>query len=261
MRTLGTTGRPVLLLHGLVASSVFWGGAYDRLASPGRLVVPDLLGFGASDRPSGGYGPDEHASAVVECLDELGVREPATVGAHSLGCLVALRLAALHPDRVASVVGFGPPLYRDRATATAHITSSGPMARLFALPGPVAELACDWVCGHRRLAARLAVLTHPGLPAPVAADAVQHSWASYSETVNRVILGARPEEWLEDVRAPVRLVAGDRDPVVDPGFIVHLARDRPGLSSSTWVGDHHLPLVQPERCAATIGEETNRAPA
>ena len=115
----------------------------------------------------------------------LGIDEPVTIGAHSLGCLVALRVASVHPARVAGIVGFGPPLYQDRAAATARIASSGPMARLFALPGPVAELACGWICDHRRIAARLAVLTHPRLPAPLAANAVEHNWASYSGTLTR----------------------------------------------------------------------------
>ena len=56
VRVLGDTGPPIVLLHGLVASGVFWGGAYDRLADHHRLVVPDLLGFGRSPRPASGYG-------------------------------------------------------------------------------------------------------------------------------------------------------------------------------------------------------------
>ena len=49
-------GTPIVLLHGLGASGVYWGSAYDRLGDGHRLVVPDLLGFGASPRPPAGYG-------------------------------------------------------------------------------------------------------------------------------------------------------------------------------------------------------------
>ena len=58
-RVIGA-GTPIVLLHGLGASGDYWGSVYDRLGDGHRLVVPDLLGFGASPRPSAGYGPDEH---------------------------------------------------------------------------------------------------------------------------------------------------------------------------------------------------------
>src|ERR1700730_5572678 len=86
----GDAGSPVALLHGLVASGMYWGGAYDTLARQHRLVVLDLLGFGRSPRPPSGYGPDDHVRALLTCLDELEVSEPATVGAHSLGSLIAI---------------------------------------------------------------------------------------------------------------------------------------------------------------------------
>jgi len=253
VRTLGDTGAPVLLLHGLMASGIYWGGAYDRLAERHRLVVPDLLGFGGSDRPESGYGPDDHVEAVIECLDALGIHGPVTIGAHSLGCLVGLRMAVTHPERVTGLVGFGPPLYADPSDARARIGASGPMARLFSLPGPVAALGCRWVCAHHRLAARVAVLTHPRLPAPVAADAVEHNWASYSQTLNEVILDTRAVEWLDDIDVPVQFVAGNRDPVVNRRFLLQLERAT-GATVGIWPGRHDLPLAESHHCATTIAK-------
>lgn len=250
---LGDTGSPVLLLHGLVASGVFWGAAYDGLAEHHRLVVPDLLGFGHSDRPDHGYGPDDHVDALIGCLDALGIDEPVTIGAHSLGCLIALRMACSHPRRVAGVVGFGPPLYADRAGARARIGASGPMARLFALPGPMAELSCRWVCNHHDIATWLAMLTHPRMPAAVAGDALEHNWTSYSQTLTKVILDAEGAEWLAAIHTPVQFVAGDRDRVVDRGFLVHL-RATHRVAVQIWPGRHDLPLVQPGRCATTVAD-------
>ena len=251
-RVLGDTGSPVVLLHGLVASGLYWGAAYDRLADEHRLVVPDLLGFGRSPRPASGYGPDDHADAVRSCLDDLGITEPAVIGAHSLGGLVALRLAATNPDRVAGVVAFGPPLYPDEAAARAHVASTGPMGRLLILPGPAAEAACRWMCNHRTIAARVAGLMHPGLPTPIAADATQHTWTSYSQTLERVILLAQASNWLDDVQCPVRLIAGEQDPVVDHAFLRRLATDHANLDVVVRPGRHDLPLTQPTTCAASI---------
>lgn len=253
VRTLGDAGSPVLLLHGLMASGVFWGATYDSLAAEHRLIVPDLLGFGGSARPATGYGPDDHVRALLDCLDVLGVGEPVTIGAHSLGCLVALRMAATHPHRVSGVVGFGPPIYRDAAEAGSRIGSSGPMARLFALPGPLARRACAWLCRHHRIATALAVLTHPRLPTAIAADAVEHSWTSYSQTMTRVILADGARRWVERVDVPIELVAGDRDPVVDRGFLTSWGATA-GIDVRVWPGRHDLPLVDARRCAAAIAD-------
>lgn len=252
-RVRGDRGDPVVLLHGLVASGLYWGATYDRLGSDRRLVVPDLLGFGRSPRPPSGYGPDDHVHALVTCLDELGVTEPATIGAHSLGSLIAIRLAATLPDRVANIVVFGPPLYSDPVSALRHVGGTSAMGRLFILPGRTAEVACRWVCEHRDMAACLAVLTHPGLPAAIAADGVQHTWESYSETLERVILTAEPGAWLSEVACPVTVVVGDSDRVVDHDHLSQLAARHPHLSVETWEGlGHDVPLALPQRCLEMI---------
>jgi pimeloyl-ACP methyl ester carboxylesterase len=251
VRVLGE-GAPVVLLHGLVGSGRFWDGSYDRLARRRCLVVPDLLGFGRSDRPGHGYGPDDHADAVAAALDALDVREPAVVVGHSLGCVIALRLAAIDPDRVERVVGFGPPLYPDAAAARARLGASGPMAKLFVLPGPAAERACRWVCDHRSVSAAVAQWTHPSLPPVLAADGVEHTWQSYSETMERCLLTGQPSTWVGLLSASVRLVAGADDRVVDAGFVSRLAERHAGVSFESWPGDHRLPLTHPEACRSAI---------
>src|SRR5207244_6058182 len=70
-------GPPVVLLHGLAGSHRFWRPVARGLASRYRVIVPDLLGFGASPRPPGGYGPDDHVAAVAECAVRAGLSGPA----------------------------------------------------------------------------------------------------------------------------------------------------------------------------------------
>lgn len=251
VRVLGDAGPPILLLHGLIGSGRYWGGAYDHLTRTHRLIVPDLLGFGRSPHPATGYGPDDHVAAVIGCLDALGVDEPVVIGAHSLGSIVALRLAATFPDRVSAVVGFGPPMYPDLATAQRLVARTGAMARLL-VGSPFAHTACRWVCDHRALAARVAVWSHPHLPAPLAADGVLHTWASYSETLKHVILAADADSWLDDIDLPVRLIAGRADPVVDLAFLTTLATRHRHVDVDVWPGGHDLPLSHPERCAVRI---------
>lgn len=245
-RTLGS-GPPVVLLHGLIGSSRYWHESYDQLAAAHHLVVPDLLGFGRSPKPAGGYTPDDHVDALVVLLDEVRAAGPAVIGAHSAGSIVALRLAFRFPERVRSVVAFGPPLYPDAATARAHLAAMGPMAKLFALPGPIAAAACGWVCAHRPLAARLAVLTHPNFPAQIAADSVAHTWASYTGTLTDVVLAAEASSWLPGVAAAVTVVAGDQDKVVDHRHLERLTASS-GSRYLAWAGDHHLPLRRSQSC-------------
>jgi pimeloyl-ACP methyl ester carboxylesterase len=252
-----------VLLHGLPSSGRFWGADYDALAKNARLVVPDLLGFGRSPRPTGGYGPNDHADAVAATLRGLGTHDgPALVVGHSVGALVALRLAARHPSLVAGIVGFGAPIYRDYAAARGYLAHLGPMARLFGLDTRWAELACTWLCQrHRRTAARLAARLRPDLPKALAADAVEHSWESFSETLARVVLTAEAPSWLDQIDVPVHLIVGGQDPLVDIPFLDELARGHPRLQLSVWPGaGHDVPLTDPTACRAAIQHDLAARP-
>ncbi len=257
VRVLGQ-GPPTLLLHGLLGSNRYWGGAFDRLADRGQLLAPDLLGFGASPRPLSGYGPDEHGRALIGSLRELHVSERPLVVGHSLGALLAIWMACNHPDQVRGVVAFGPPLFRDPQHARRQFAQLSALERLFGLENRattwVAKTACrNLCCARPRLAARLFSMIRPDLPYPLAKDATRHSWISYSETVRRVILAAEGAKWLASARRPVLIVAGTRDRYLDLGFLSELADRHPHVHLRLWAGEgHDLPLTQPERCLSVI---------
>ncbi len=255
VRTLGTSGRPFLLLHGLGGSSRYWSAAYDGLTAAGRIVAPDLLGFGRSQRPTTGYTADDHADAIAGCLDELGIVEPAIVGAHSLGCLVGLALAARHPGRVAAIVGAGPPLYADRVSARSGISQLGWLERQFASGNRRAHWACRWTCGHPRSAARLARLARPSIPTPILLDGLEHSWDSYSQTLDHLLLAAQGDGWLATVTVPVHLLVGDHDRVPDLAHLRELAGRYPGVRVTIVSGaDHDLPLTHPATMISALEE-------
>jgi haloalkane dehalogenase len=100
-------GEPVLLLHGEPTWSYLYRAVIPVLADAGvRVIAPDLIGFGRSDKP---VEIDDHSFARhVEwvrsfALDALGLHGLTVVG-HDWGGLIGLRLATENPDRVARFV-------------------------------------------------------------------------------------------------------------------------------------------------------------
>jgi pimeloyl-ACP methyl ester carboxylesterase len=247
-------GPPVVLLHGLAGSHRFWRPVARRLARGHRVIVPDLLGFGASPRPPGGYGPDDHVAAVAECALRAGLSGPALVAGHSAGAVIALRLAVLRPDLVAAVACFGPPIYPTRADGRRRLRRIGLLARLVGVDSRLAEAACQFACQrHTAAAARVFSAVRRDLPPEVAADAVHHSWASYSETLNKVVLAAESDSWLASVDVPILLITGRQDRVVDIGHLAELERMHPHVSVEVWGrAGHTIPLTHPRACAAAI---------
>jgi pimeloyl-ACP methyl ester carboxylesterase len=99
----------VLLVHGFGTSSFVWRAVAPTLAESGMTAYAvDLLGYGESDRPR---DADVGIAAQAEYLDRLmtALRIPkATVVGVDLGGSVALRLSAIHPDRVARLILVSP---------------------------------------------------------------------------------------------------------------------------------------------------------
>ena len=96
--------RRCVLLHGFPLSSHLWRGLIPTLASRHRVIAPDLLGFGASEKPRG-VAIDIRAQTtyVGELLDHLGLDRVAPIG-HSTGGGIAQLLAASRPDVSALVL-------------------------------------------------------------------------------------------------------------------------------------------------------------
>ena len=101
---------PVLLLHGSgpgVTAYANWRLTIPELSTRLRVVAPDLVGFGFTERPVGvRYDMDTWVGQVVGLLDALGLERASVVG-NSFGGALALRLAARHPDRVERLVLMG----------------------------------------------------------------------------------------------------------------------------------------------------------
>jgi len=98
-------GSPVVLLHGGLANSNYWGNQVPALAATHQVIVIDSRGHGRSTRSAAPYGYELMASDVLGVMDKLGVKQAAIVG-WSDGAIIGLSLALHHPDRVSRLFAF-----------------------------------------------------------------------------------------------------------------------------------------------------------
>ncbi len=102
------TGRPLLLLHGMVGSARNWRQNISFLSRDSSVYAVDLFNMGESERVPGlDAGLEATADRLAACMDALGLSE-ADVAGHSHGGAVAMMLAARHPHCVGRLILFAP---------------------------------------------------------------------------------------------------------------------------------------------------------
>lgn len=103
----------IVLIHGLASRSEIWQPLIKILdQSKYRVRSYDLLGFGLSPKPGFmKYSTKEHAKAIIHTLDKEELkREKFIFIGHSMGCIIATRLAYKRPGRVQRLILYKPPL-------------------------------------------------------------------------------------------------------------------------------------------------------
>lgn len=105
-------GEPVLLMHGIGRSLEDWSQTVLPLAERYRVYVPDLIGFGLSDKPNVPYSLAGLARFVHHYLMAVGEARPVTLVGNSLGGAVAQQFAVMYPEQTKRLVlvnsaGFG----------------------------------------------------------------------------------------------------------------------------------------------------------
>jgi len=105
-------GDPVVLLHGWPGDHTDYDALVPLLEPHAAVVVPDLRGFGGSDKhpepPAEAYSAAAQARGVLGLLDELGLERPVLAG-YDIGSRIAQAVARTAPDRVKALV-VAPPL-------------------------------------------------------------------------------------------------------------------------------------------------------
>lgn len=103
-------GFPLLMIHGSgpgVSAWANWRLVMPELARQSRVIAPDMVGFGFTERPAGQtYDMDAWVEQAVGLLDALGIERADLVG-NSFGGALALALTIRHPQRVRRLVLMG----------------------------------------------------------------------------------------------------------------------------------------------------------
>ncbi len=97
------SGSAVVLIHGYTQTGHMWTPAAVELAKTHTVIVPDLRGAGASDKPAGGYEKKILAQDIHALLAALGHRDAVVVG-HDIGLMVAYAYAAQYPKETRKLV-------------------------------------------------------------------------------------------------------------------------------------------------------------
>ena len=209
----GDRDRPVLfVLHGLTDSGPCWADLVQRLGSSYRIVAPDALGHGASDRFTAeqlrSKDPVEHMyAAALAVLREVAPTGGALVMGHSMGGGTAAALAVRAPDLVRAVV-LEDPAWLDESPVgdTDESTRQRVADANFATADPVAAIA---QCRRE----------HPAWP-----DSELVPWAAAKADVDRAFLRTGKASldipWRETaaaIRRPTLLVTGDHEVILHAG--------------------------------------------
>jgi pimeloyl-ACP methyl ester carboxylesterase len=236
-RTFGEGPLNVLLVHGWMVSGAVYNDLLDALDTSGlRLIVPDLRGTGASDKPGSGYSLERHAKDMLAAADAAGAQSFVVVG-HSMGGQIAQWIAASQPDRVrglmllCSVPAAGMALPDDAR----GLFRGSPGSR--EMQGIILGLACKQLSD----ASRERLLD----------DAAQVSAAAIQEGFDAWTAGGFADR-LSAVRAPALVVATD-DPFLPPDFLrqstVALIK---GSRLAVLPGPGHYPQVERPRETAAL---------
>jgi haloalkane dehalogenase len=222
-------GSPVLMLHGEPTWSYLWRKVAPPVLEAGhRVILPDLPGFGRSDKPmdEDWYSYDRHVAALTALIEDLDLRD-ATFVLHDWGGPIGLRVAVEQPERVARLV------LMDTGVFTGEQEMSEAWHRFAAFVDREDELPVGFIV-------RRGCATDPGDAVAAAYDAPFPSEASKA--------GARA--------FPAILPLSPSDPGAKAGRrVLDALREDTRPTLMLWgADDHPLPVAAGERFAAALGQ-------
>ncbi|MFI5936435.1 alpha/beta fold hydrolase [Actinoplanes sp. NPDC051494] len=210
VRANPVAGMPVVLLHGLAVSHRYLMPTAHALADRHPVLVPDLPGFGFSDRPRRAYDVRQHAALVAAWLDTHGLAGICLLG-HSFGAEIAAAVARARPELVAALVLACPtadPAARTRLGLIGRGARDLPAEPFWQVPVIARDV---WQARPWRVLATVGHSAHNGI-----------------------------EDDLAWVSAPTLVLGGERDPVAPLRWRSRLAQLSGGVSVTVPGAPHNV---------------------
>lgn len=215
-------GKPIVLLHGMPTSSWLYRHVIPRLAEDGfRVIAPDMIGFGASSKPSDAshYQFATQAERLRALMSSLGIASWTQV-VHDLGGPWTWELADRHPDALAGLVVMNTTAYRDGFAPPAMMKMAAG-----AMGGFMAFMMRNGVTGPGQIASLFKqMMAHPEKVTP---EMIRGYALPMSEGTTHALLAfARGFDWwfeqftryqmaLRRLDIPAGTIWGKRDKVLD----------------------------------------------
>ena len=240
-------GPDVLFLHGFPTSSFLWRNLAPGVWMNGmRAVVPDLLGYGASEKPEPvALHPRAQAGYVREALFQLGVDRCAVVG-HDVGGAVAQLLALDQGGAEALVLLDAAAFDAWPIEGVRMLQEATPQQQTASFAAEVIDLAIELGVSHRQ---RLTEEVRAAYRAPFAGDDGARAFFRAARGIDGVGLTGREAD-LEALAAPALLVWGEDDPYIGVEVGERLQAAMPMASLAVLPGCSHL---LPEDAPETVG--------
>jgi NADP-dependent 3-hydroxy acid dehydrogenase YdfG/pimeloyl-ACP methyl ester carboxylesterase len=220
---VGPDSLPLVLVHGVGVASRYFVPTAERLARHYRVYVPDLPGFGASDKPPRALGLVELADVLDHWMHAVGLDRGIILG-NSVGCQIVAHLAVRHPMRAERLILVGPTM--DPAARTA------------------VRVIGRWLRNNRR--ERVSQI--PISLSDYAAAGVGRVWRTF-----RYALRDRLEEQLPRIGTPTLVVRGGLDAIVSQDWAEEVTRLLPNARLVVVPGKAHtLNYNAPEDLAREV---------
>ncbi len=207
-RDHGGSGPVLVLLHGIAASSDDWRYVIAALQGHYHIITIDLLGFGRSPKPQWAtYRIEQHIRHIEAALARVHPRGDLTLAGHSLGSLLATRLARRHPRRISRLLLLSPPIYPPLPTivSAAARRRTALYFRLYA-----------FLRLHPRVSSKNFERLKRILPLPRSVITNPETWLPFERTLEHCIEQQTILADITAVRAPVDIFYGTLDGVVVP---------------------------------------------
>jgi pimeloyl-ACP methyl ester carboxylesterase len=249
------TGPVVILVHGIASSSVTFREVVPLLVPRHRVITVDILGFGESPTPDDcEYRLEDHVASLAATIRSLKLREPFILVGHSLGSLIATRMAALPRTRasrltqVSRVVLVGPPVYLSPTDIGDRWVRARVSAYLRAYD--FLRLNKDFTLANAAIISRL-------LPRGIF-EITERNWTPFVKSLEHCIESQTVVSDIASLQVPVDVVYGTLDGFIAPGSMTVIERMRHVTMHRVEANDH---LIRPRLARALVGVIDRAAPS